>query len=1490
MLPMSFTGTVTLTTDKTTLTDSVKQAQLVANLSNLLGSGEYISFYDDQGTLVHSCAYYGYPTASCSTYVAVPLNTTRTYTAYVSTAAPNPGPPTGIEATSNSVTITNVGYVNQSISLSFDPAHVIPYGFLLPKVTLSPAVSYPYLISFYTDAGKNIGSCPTQYGAVPSCTMSNGFQPGPGTSNIIHVFVAQDAPANAFPTVDVRAHATAIGYGDPYRVQLTVSGSTLTASADAYARGSGDTLEFYDLSSHTMIAYCAALACATTVSGSTHLYVAYMTQYSTAFPPVGRYAHSNVEYAPDLGPDAAGNPAGNGDCRPCHGDPIDTATGQLIESATDLSVPGRGVDLAISRTWRGADAGHWHNFGYGWTDAYAMSVHGRIGETNAISSASILLVTQENGTDVQFTRNSNGTYTPVAWARATLVYNANNTYTFTRNGTDRFTFDGNGRLVTVADLNGNTITLSYTGLSLKPNQASDAAGRTLTFSYTGNGEVDHVTDTAGRTVSYGYDSALNLASVTDPAGHVTHYSYDSQHQLTSITTPAGSSVTNVYDDAGRVTAQTDALNHTTTFGYGSDGTVTMTSPAGRVTVEAFAAGQLHTRTVAPGTAQAGTWTYTYDPVTLGTATVTDPLGHVWSYGYDSTGHQTSATDPLSHTESWTYNSLGEPLTHTDRDGVTTTNTYDANGNLLTTSTPLTGTPNVATTTFTYGDSTHPGDVTAVTDPRGKTTHLTYDSYGQVTAITDAAGDTITHTYTCAPTGAGCRSNIGWTYTTVSPRGNVTGATPADYTTHFSYDDDGHTLSVTDPLGHTATSTYDGDGHETSSTDANQHTTSYSYDLAGRLTTTTRPDTTTLTSSYDADGNTTAQTDAATHATTYSYDPAGRLSSTTDPLNRTTSYTYDTAGRRITTTNPDSQITSDSYDNANRLTGIDYSDTATPDVTYTYDNNGRRTSMTDGTGTTSYSYDSLGRTTDVTNGGSAHVGYSYDLAGNVTALTYPNGHTVSRSFDDVNRLTGVTDWSTHTTNFGYDADSGLTGITYPNGVTETTTFDHADRLTAINDTTATTTLASYTYTRDAAGALTSTTPTGVTGQTNETYGHSVLDQLTGYTTTASTGSYGYDNADNPTTLADGTTQTFDTANQLTSSSGPGGSLTYSYNNRGDRTGSTSTTSTSSYTYNQADQLATSTTGGITTGYSYDGDGLRATKATNANTTTFAWDAESSADQLLLTDGTTSYLYGPAELPIEQTNDAGTSVAYVQHDQQASTRVLTDPSGAVTGTYTYDPYGQTTSHTGTTSSALQYDGQYHDAETGFYYLRARYYDPTTAQFLTSDPLESLTRQPYTYAANGPLDALDPAGLWSWHKVFSKSFTAVSVVAGAAAAFADLGGKNRIGAAFGFISVIYAQDASEIDCGWGTAEECEHAKKNVAIAGVAAVAGAASSRLAALAKAEAAGRLLQFLWDWSAVAPQGGQPDAGALGESAVINCAASSLIDHVRQSLSPVGNIL
>ena len=61
-------------------------------------------------------------------------------------------------------------------------------------------------------------------------------------------------------------------------------------------------------------------------------------------------------------------------------------------------------------------------------------------------------------------------------------------------------------------------------------------------------------------------------------------------------------------------------------------------------------------------------------------------------------------------------------------------------------------------------------------------------------------------------------------------------------------------------------------------------------------------------------------------------------------------------------------------------------------------------------------------------------------------------------------------------------------------------------------------------------------------------------------------------------------------------------------------------------------------------------------------------------------------------------------------------------------------------------LLYAGQYLDGESGFYYMRARYYDPTVAQFTSLDPLASMTNANYSYASDDPVNEVDPTGLIS------------------------------------------------------------------------------------------------------------------------------------------------
>ncbi|MEJ7764831.1 MAG: RHS repeat-associated core domain-containing protein, partial [Acidimicrobiales bacterium] len=95
-----------------------------------------------------------------------------------------------------------------------------------------------------------------------------------------------------------------------------------------------------------------------------------------------------------------------------------------------------------------------------------------------------------------------------------------------------------------------------------------------------------------------------------------------------------------------------------------------------------------------------------------------------------------------------------------------------------------------------------------------------------------------------------------------------------------------------------------------------------------------------------------------------------------------------------------------------------------------------------------------------------------------------------------------------------------------------------------------------------------------------------------------------------------------------------------------------------------------------------------------------------------------------------------------DQLGSTRLLTDQAGRTVGTASYDPYGAVVGSTGERSD-VGFAGEYTDPTTGLVYLRARWYDPATAQFMSRDPLLEVSGQPYAYAANDPVNRTDPTG---------------------------------------------------------------------------------------------------------------------------------------------------
>ncbi len=709
------------------------------------------------------------------------------------------------------------------------------------------------------------------------------------------------------------------------------------------------------------------------------------------------------------------------------------------------------MPLSLSLTYNSLAAGQNGPVGLGWSS--------NVTENIAVNqTAGTATVTASNGSTVVFNANGSGGWTAPSAAPVSLTQNPDGTYTLLDlHRQEQHIFSAAGQVLKLIDRNAYVTSFSYQSGQLV--SVTDAAGRSVTVSHGTNGDIAGVTDPAGRSVTLAYDSSGNLTSVTDVNGGKTSFTYDANHLMLTETDPRGGGVTNTYDSSGRVLTQVDVLQRKTTWSYLA-GTTTITDPKGNVTREHFSSQVPVAVERGVGTAADATWTYAYDPNVLGVTSATDPNGHTTNRTYDAAANLLSSTDALGRQTTYTYDALNDLKSVTDPASVTTTYTYDAHGNLTGTSRPLSGTGQSQTTSVTYGDASHPGDVTAVTDPNGKMWAFAYDGNGDRASSGDPLSDTTTYAY----------DGIGRRTAMVSPNGNVSGGTPAAFTTTYSYDAFGDLLSTTDPLGHVTRATYDANRNAATTIDADGNVTTNTYDLDNELTTVTRADATALQTAYDGNGNVVSQTDGAGNVTTYGYDALNREISSGDPLHRSTSYGYDPAGNRTTLTDPNSKVTTYAYDAGNEGTGISYSDGTTHNVTFGYTADGQRSSMSDGTGASSYTYDSLNRLTSMSNGAGQTVGYGYDLRGQVTQLTYPNGKVVAQTYDAAGRATGIGDWLGNTSSFGYDASSNQTTETYPNGVSATSTFNAANQLTGITDTAGSTPLASFGYTRDAAGQL------------------------------------------------------------------------------------------------------------------------------------------------------------------------------------------------------------------------------------------------------------------------------------------------------------------------------------------------------------------------------------------------------------------------------------
>jgi RHS repeat-associated protein len=1065
---------------------------------------------------------------------------------------------------------------------------------------------------------------------------------------------------------------------------------------------------------------------------------------------------------------------------PCEGDPVDCETGNLVESQTDIDIPALGVPFALKRTYNSqaaVEASSPGLFGYGWSASFSDHLE--------IDPASDLVtVVQGNGSTVDFFGDVEraGELTGPAWSQATLVQTESNTYEYTLPDQETLTFNLSGRLLSESERNGNTTTVSYNEEEsceggchkvLKSMQIADPAGRKITLTLSGSGQVESATDPMGHVVRYGYEAG-NLVSVTEPGESSPRWTfkYNGSHELTEMVNALGGKTANEYNEAHQVVSQTSPLGQKSTFKYeklggkGSEGyelpllceesseeeevaetiepwevsggfyspppeqeTTITNESTGAVEHERFnGEDELETLTRAAGTPQETTESFTYNSLSELTGVINGDK-HTTEYGYDAAGDLTSEKNADGEETKWEYDSSHDVMAVTEPSGEKTTIERDGHGNAVAVSRPA---PKGETQTVKYKYKSD-GELEAMNDPLGHEWKYEYNGYGNRAGETDPEGNRRTWEY----------NEDSQLTASVSPRGNASGAEPANFKTTIERDAQGRPTKVTDPLGHKTEYKYNADGDLESVKDADKHTTTYSYNDADEPIKVKEANGDTTETEYDKAGEVIAQIDGDKHATKYKRDILEQTVEVTDPLGHVTAEEYDPAGNLVKVTDPEKRTTSYTYDPANRLTEVSYSDGKTPAVKYEYDEDGERTKMTDGTGTTTSTYDELGRLTESENGNKEVVKYEYNLANEQTKITYPNGKAVTRTFDKDGRLEKVTDWLEHTTAFAYDEDSDVQTITFPSETkdADSYTYNDADQLTGVKAKKGTETLASLTYTRDDDGQVKKTTSKDLPGSETTEAVYDEDNRLTGYASTE----YKYDPANNPTQAAS-TTQTFNEGDELEKA----GTTSYSYGEDGERTKQAPASGpATTYGYNQAGQLTTvqrpaeGETPKIEDSYAYDGEGLRTSETINGTTNHLAWDTAELELPSMLSNGIESFIYGPGGMPVEQIENTTGTVQYLHHDQQGSTRLITGSTGKEEGKCSYSAYGTPTCE-GTATTPLGYDGQYTSPDTGLIYMRAREYDPATAQFLTRDPLEGITDEPYSYTGDNPINREDALGL--------------------------------------------------------------------------------------------------------------------------------------------------
>ncbi len=704
--------------------------------------------------------------------------------------------------------------------------------------------------------------------------------------------------------------------------------------------------------------------------------------------------------------------------------------------------------------------------------------------------------------------------------------------------------------------------------------------------------------------------------------------------------------------------------------------------------------------------------------------VQDANGNRITAGYTS-GLLTSLTHSDGDQLMIGYNAQGLIGQITDPAGNVTTYTYDANDQLTSVANAQ------GTTQYTYVNGQGIAEehaMASITFPAGTHSYFSYDSQGRlIEQSSDNGAGAVKYAY-LSPGG----------YTETDANGAVT-----KVLTNLA----GQPAVVTDPLGNVSRVTYNANGQPMLTSYPGGTASSEQYDAQGNLISqtdalgnsshlTTNPQTGTLTTFENANGA----------STSFAYTSQGELAAITQPDGTTSQYIHNPQGQVTGSIDAEGRETHYAYDSHGRLIRTDFPDGTYAALAYDADNN--VTSVTNASGAILMTYDSANRLTRITYPNGQFLKYTYNTAGQLAQIVDQTGFAENYAYNNLGQLAEVTDANGNLiVSYSYDLGGRLVGEVNGNGTYTTYTYDaNGNVLSLVNFAPNASINSSFSYTYNALNLVTSM----ITASGTTTYGYDADGQLTSVVLpTGETITYQYDAVGNRTAVSDNgatTKYTSDNTNEYTSV----GSATYGYDPNGNLTMTTGGPGgTTTYTYDDENRLIEEQTpaDGDTWTFQYDALGNLAASTDNGQTTQYLVNPSGLGTVAAEFDGSgnliANFTYGAGL--VSQVTAAGTTEFY-DYDALGSTAGLSGQSGTYLASYSYLPFGEVQSTTGTAANPFQYNGKLGVMAlgTGLNYMRARFYSSTDGRFINRDPIGLAGgTNAYTFAHNDPTAFVDPSG---------------------------------------------------------------------------------------------------------------------------------------------------